>query len=206
MADVRPSKLELLHGWLPRQPWYSGGDAEPSAAGAFRFDDPDGDVGVETLLLALGDGIFQVPLTYRAAPMDDAGESLIGTLEHSVLGTRWVYDAPGDPVYARALADTILLGGREAELLLLVDGTPSRREGSCTVRGTGAATVAPAVRLVGCTTEGSLTVIDAGNVELRLHRTVEPDHESQRADRLVGTLVKDADATPLLLATAHVSS
>ena len=61
--------------------------------------DPGGDVGIETLLIRSRDVTYQVPLEYRNAPLQQAGDCLIGTLEHSVLGTRWVYDAVGDSVY-----------------------------------------------------------------------------------------------------------
>ena len=37
-------------------------------------------------------GLF-VPLTYRGAPLAGGEADLVGTTEHSALGTRWVYDA-----------------------------------------------------------------------------------------------------------------
>src|SRR5215218_7739419 len=94
-AEITPTKLELLDAWLPTRAWYRG-PADPGLAkvGAFRFDDPAGEVGIETLLVQAGDGpVLQVPLTYRAAPLAGAEPWLIGTTEHSVLGRRWVYDA-----------------------------------------------------------------------------------------------------------------
>ena len=78
--------MELLEGWLPHQPWFTGQGAALSKVGSFRFDDPDGEVGIETIFVA-GDGIiFQVPLSYRGSPLRDAEPSLIGTMQHSVLG------------------------------------------------------------------------------------------------------------------------
>ena len=72
-----------------------------------RVDDPAGQVGVETILVVDEAGaapvVYQVPLTYRAAPLDGAQSALVGTMEHSVLGRRWVYDGPHDPVYAAQL-------------------------------------------------------------------------------------------------------
>ncbi len=124
-ADIRPSKLELLAAWLPSRNWYTGG-AEVARVAAYRFDDPAGQVGIETLLVRGGDGpVHQVPLTYRGTPLDGADEWLVGTTEHSVLGRRWVYDAVGDPVYAAALAEAILAGTGQAEEYFEVDG---RRE------------------------------------------------------------------------------
>lgn len=47
---------------------------------------------------------------YRGAALQDApGEALIGTCEHGVLGTRWVYDGVHDPVVTAQL--TALLHG-----------------------------------------------------------------------------------------------
>src|SRR5262245_55374707 len=135
-ADLRPSKLEILTPWLPTRAWYRGvaGPKLVRVAG-YRFDDPDGEVGIETLLVQAGDGpLYQVPLTYRGTPLDGRDDWLVGTMEHSVLGPRWVYDACGDPVYVRALADTILTGATGAEEFNSVDGREERREQSMTVR------------------------------------------------------------------------
>jgi hypothetical protein len=114
-ATLTPTKLELLAEWLPKQAWYEG-DGAPERVAAFRFDDPEGEVGVETLLIRAGSGpLLQVPVTYRGAPLAGAESSLIGTTQHSVLGPRWVYDGPGDPVYLQTLAETVLTGGTQAE-------------------------------------------------------------------------------------------
>ena len=138
-AQIRPTKLELVADWLPRQPWYpDDGAPELEQVGAYRFDDPDGEVGIETLLVRTADGpVLQVPMTYRGQPLPDGEPHLIGTMEHSVLGSRWVYDACGDPVYAAALAATVLRGGTGAEELLEADGGPQRRAPSVAVTGSG---------------------------------------------------------------------
>ncbi|GAA3456012.1 hypothetical protein GCM10018962_78460 [Dactylosporangium matsuzakiense] len=139
-ATLVPGKLDLLAAWLPAQPWYTG-PAEPSLerVGAFRFDDPDGAVGLETLLVRAVDGgpVYVTPLTYRDAPLD--GAALVGTTEHSVLGPRWVYDAETDPVYRTALLTAILTGGTEApEEITDEHGTRVPRTPLMSVRGTGA--------------------------------------------------------------------
>ncbi|MCC3275001.1 hypothetical protein LJ753_03830 [Arthrobacter sp. zg-Y20] len=103
-AELRPGKLELISDWLPRARWFPS--TEPVTArklGAFRFEDPEGAVGIETLIVAAGSLVVQVPLTYRDAPLAGAERFLITEMDHSVLGRRWVYDAAGDPVYAAAL-------------------------------------------------------------------------------------------------------
>lgn len=139
-AALTPSKLELLQGWLPGRPWFQGAaSAGLVQVAAFRFDDPDGEVGLETILVRAGDGpVLQVPLTYRGAALEGGEARLIGTVEHSVLGRRWVYDACGDPVYAAQLAHAIYTGGGQAEQVIEVDGRRETRPPSMTVTGSGA--------------------------------------------------------------------
>ncbi|MEV4759572.1 hypothetical protein AB0J86_31370 [Micromonospora sp. NPDC049559] len=138
-ATLHPTKLELLSAWLPTRRWYGGQvGVEIERVAAYRFDDPDGAVGIETMLVRAGDGpVHQVPLTYRDAPLDGGDPWLIGTAEHSVLGRRWVYDACGDPVYAAALAGAILAGVGQADEFIEIDGRLERRERSMTVTGAG---------------------------------------------------------------------
>lgn len=50
---------------------------------------------------------YLVPLTYRGAPLPGADEHLLGTAEHGVLGTRWIYDGTADPVAVEQLAELI---------------------------------------------------------------------------------------------------
>ena len=117
-ATISPTKLELLEDWL-------GGDlAGPSElrqVGSYRFDDPDGEVGIEAMLVTRGGPVRHVVLTYRGAPLGSADDHLITTMEHSALGKRWVYDGQGDPVaigaYRRALA-----GQEEQAALEIWDG------------------------------------------------------------------------------------
>ncbi|WP_420827519.1 maltokinase N-terminal cap-like domain-containing protein [Arthrobacter roseus] len=81
--------MKLLAHWLPNQPWFrKSGPTNLGRVGSFRFDDPDGEVGIETLILKSESAVFQVPLTYRSCPLEDADPCLIGTLEHSFLGKR----------------------------------------------------------------------------------------------------------------------
>lgn len=168
-AEIRPAKLELLRDWVPTQPWYVGG-ANPDLhqLGAYRFDDPAGEVGVETLVVRAGEGaVFQVPLTYRAAPVEGLESHLICTMQHSVLGDRWIYDASGDPIYASALATAILTGGTQAELER-DDGTGVEViEPSVRVKGSGDAdTDLGAIDLVATshTDEGTLIVTSVADL------------------------------------------
>jgi maltokinase len=108
-ASISPTKLELVAPWMARQRWYAAKGRLPvlRRLWSWRLDDPAGEVGVETLLVVDEGGsepvVYQVPLTYRGAPLEGAQQALVGTMEHSVLGRRWVYDGPHDPVYARQL-------------------------------------------------------------------------------------------------------
>src|SRR6185312_1840324 len=113
-AQLKPSKMELVGAWLPKQAWFEGDASELVRLGSFRFDDPAGEVGIETHIVGAGDEVYQVPLTYRGAPLAGAEAFLVGTIEHSVLGCRWVYDAAGDPVYAADLAAALLAAKPQA--------------------------------------------------------------------------------------------
>ncbi len=120
-ATVNPTKAEMIGAWIPMQPWGPDPGVGVEPVGAFRFDDPEGRVGLETHLVRAGDVLFQVPLTYRDEPMvDDAG--LIGEMEHSALGTRWVYDGLRDPRYLMMLAAVAMTGQGEAIGLVELDG------------------------------------------------------------------------------------
>ncbi|MFI7673491.1 hypothetical protein [Actinophytocola sp. NPDC049390] len=196
-ATLTPTKLELLSATLPGRPWYAAsGDLDRVAA--YRFDDPAGAVGIETMLVRGGDGpVHQVPLTYRAAPLAGADAWLLGTAEHSVLGTRWVYDAVGDPVYAAVLAHAILTGAGQAEEL--VDGVerraPTMAVASTAVAGATAPAVGSVVRVGG----DDPVVIVTDTVELTVVRRLDA------GVALAGTVLTGAwpgQDTPVPLASA----
>jgi hypothetical protein len=112
---LKPTKLELLASWLPSRPWYFGGAGEPELAkvGGFRLDDPQGEVGIEFMVVTDTSGTqptaYLVRLTYRGAPLDGAEHALVGTMKHGMLGRRWAYDGCHDPVLV-------------AQLLALIEG------------------------------------------------------------------------------------
>ncbi|MBF6210522.1 1,4-alpha-glucan branching protein [Nocardia puris] len=114
-TTMTPSKPELLARWLPARPWFRGGATPVLArAGGFRLDDPAGEVGIEFVFVtdtSSGEPVtYNLPMAYRGVPRDGGADSLIGTSEHGVLGTRWIYDGTRDPVVVAVLAD--LLAGR----------------------------------------------------------------------------------------------
>jgi hypothetical protein len=178
-ATVTPSKLQLLEGWLPAQEWYPGDSASGlQRLAAARFDDPAGEVGVEIFLVqAPGGPLTQAPMTYRAAPVEGAESRLIGVVEHSVLGTRWVYDAVGDPVFVAVTAEAIRTGGHEAAEWVQTPEGPVERQPLMTMLGSGdqaPGTTAEIIRV----DDGDPAVILTNVGELsvpRLPRDIPPD-------------------------------
>jgi hypothetical protein len=171
-ATLTPSKRELMDAWLPSRPWFDGNpDRKP--VGSFRFDDPEGEVGLEGFMLG-GEGLptYFLPLSYRAAPLEEAEEHLVGRTEHSVLGPRWVYDGCADPVFVSELARAILTGGSGVDHEFDIGNGPESRPTSAQVQGSGSAAAVPEVSAVGCHDEGPLTIVDAGPLELVVARVV----------------------------------
>lgn len=199
-ATLSPTKVELLAGWLPGRDWHTGPTGEVRRVAGYRFDDPAGVVGIETMLVRVGDGpVHQVPLTYRDAPLDGGDEWLIGTAEHSVLGKRWVYDAFGDPVYAAALAHAILAGAGQAEEFMQVEGRLEPREPSMGIAVNGLVDV-PAAGAVERVVEGDPTLIVTEAVELAVLRRLDTGAELTGAV-LTGTWAGQDVPVPLASAS-----
>lgn len=173
-ATLDPSKQELVEAWLPTRAWAEGLAITQKLA-EYRFDDPAGEVGIETIVFAVESGLtVQVPLTYRAAPLAGAEAFLVGTTEHSVLGPRWVYDGCGDPLWAATLASAIVTGGSQVRMYLEEDGQRIDIPPRMTVRGSGSpgAEVPDITAVDSARDEGATTVVRAGDVELVLARVV----------------------------------
>ncbi len=173
-ATLTPSKQDLVAAWLPTRAWARGIEIATKVA-EYRFDDPAGEVGIETILFASDDGAtVQVPLTYRGAPLDGADDFLVGTTEHSVLGSRWVYDACIDPVWAAALAGAVLTGGTQVQMYLEQDGQRIDVPPRMTVQGSGEPGAAvPDLPTVDTVRDaGMTTVVRAGDLELVVARVV----------------------------------
>ena len=175
-ATLHPTKLELLAAWLPDRPWSripAGAPIERVAA--CRFDDPAGAVGIETILVRSGDGpVHHTPLTYRDAPIEGAEAWLVGTMQHSVLGLRYAYDASADPVYAATLAGAILTGAGEAEEFIEVDGRPQPRAPLMSVRGSGTpGTSVPAVNKIQRVVDHDPTRVGTDALELAVVRVLD---------------------------------
>lgn len=201
-ATLRPSKLELLTDWLPTRSWYGGPKGEVERVASFRFDDPAGAVGLETMLVRSGDGpVYQVPLTYREAPLTGADDLLLATAEHSALGKRWIYDGTGDPVYVAALAHAILANAGQADLFLKVGDRLEPRELSMSISSNAPADASPrAVGTIQQVVDSDPTVITTDSVELSIVRRLDPTPE------LTGTLLTGTwpgQDTPVPLASAR---
>jgi hypothetical protein len=136
-ATITPTKDELIAEWAPTQPWGPPASSAVEVIGSYRFDDPDGRVGMETHLVKAGGAVFQVPLTYRDEPLDDAGDALITEMEHSVLGTRWVYDGLRDPRFVLMLAAVAMTGQGEALGLAQFEGRWYIAPSNVRIRGGG---------------------------------------------------------------------
>jgi hypothetical protein len=176
-AELRPTKLELLEEWLPGKPWFADLVAAPlRKVGSYRFDDPAGEVGVETMIVSAGNTTVQVPLTYRARPLAGAEPWLVGTMQHSVLGPRWVYDACADPVYVTALAASIMLGRPQAEQYLDVAGKLELLPQSVVVQSTGPKQDAvPELSWATPRTTAEGTAIETANLHLLVVRRLDLD-------------------------------
>jgi hypothetical protein len=204
-AQLSPTKRELMAKWLPTRSWSTDSvSGQVELIGAYRFDDPVGAVGIETLLVRTGDvGVLQVPLTYRGAPLAGADDFLVGTTEHSVLGCRWVYDGCGDPVYAAALATMILADGRQAEEWVeQADGRSERREPLVRVVGSGTSGVgALPVVSVSAMDDGTTTTVSAPGLELVVRRVLGgPTRADDDLENLTGSWSGSIEPTPLAYA------
>ena len=71
-ATVTPTKKELIEAWLPTRTWGRGASSGEKLV-EYRFDDPAGEVGVETMVVRVPDGsLLQVAFSYRGAPLAGA--------------------------------------------------------------------------------------------------------------------------------------
>lgn len=119
-TTLSPTKESIARAWV--------GDV--TLLGSYRLVDTlDGETGIEVLIAADPDGrLVQIPFSYRSEEINPA--HTLSTIEHGVLGTRWVSNALGDPSAVREFIRTILTGDDGATR---DDGVPA----FLNVRGTG---------------------------------------------------------------------
>ncbi|MFD4689790.1 1,4-alpha-glucan branching protein [Streptomyces sp. NPDC058463] len=172
---LAPTKLELLASWLPSRPWYRGGagQPEPARSGGFRLDDPQGEVGIEFIVVTDASGphptAYLVPLTYRGAPLDGAEHALVGTMEHGVLGRRWAYDGCHDPVLVAQFA--ALIEGRVQAQDQNTSNTPDRE---VTRSYIGEGPVSTAFTTTATDDRDGTALAVAPGATIRLHRALRP--------------------------------
>lgn len=171
-ATLSPGKLEIVAGLLPDRAWgITAAPEDLERVGSFRFDDPAGKVGVETLLVQVADGpLLAVPMSYREAPLEGAQDWLVTTMDHSVLGQRWAYDGCADPVWVATTLAAVVDGGVHAEQVVASEGREVPYDNGTAARGTGAAGVAVAAPSVPgeleVTRQGTRTLTRTGAITL----------------------------------------
>lgn len=173
-ATLTPTKNEIFGAWLTTQTWSPG--ELTGTIGSYRFDDPAGKVGIECVLLEVGESVVHLPVSYREAPLDGAEDFLMATSEHSALGTRYVYDACADPVAVQALLAAALTGATQEPMDVYDQGRlVERRETAVTAVGTGswARNVVPHFDGVTIRSHGAESRVDAGSFVVVVKRVVD---------------------------------
>ena len=185
-ATLTPSELELLSSYAIKVGLTDSPADLLSQVGAYRFDDPAGQVGIEAHIIGVaGHQPLHIPVTYRNAALDGAESALIGTMDHSVLGKRWMYDACHDPVYVRELIRVILTGDTEVEQFVQTDDGPIARPSSASVAGSGApGTAVPAVEAIRVDRNGSVSSITTNELVASVYHS---PVEGESGLTLVGT-------------------
>ncbi|MFF3039631.1 1,4-alpha-glucan branching protein GlgB [Arthrobacter citreus] len=113
MTDTIPTLPELLTAWLPRQRWFpaKGRDVVLRRVGGIELADPQGAVEMHVHFVSVESGrrvdVISVPVSTRADPVEELGDSLLGIVEHPDKGRQWLYDATADPVFVTAWLETI---------------------------------------------------------------------------------------------------
>ena len=197
-ATITPSKAELIAEWAPTQDWYPDTDEKAEVIGAFRFDDPNGLVGIETHVILVDGHRFQVPMTYRNQPLAAADDAFIGQMVHTALGMRWVYDGLGDEIYLVMLAAAAMTGQGEAIGMAVYDDRWHIAPSNIRLEGGGWGVERVAVdQMMATSSDPSRTVLANEQFELTFFRQLEP---VAKRPRLGLTATWEGLPAPLLLA------
>src|SRR4051812_50221463 len=88
-ATLNPTKAELIARWAPTQPWGPPADAPIQVIGSYRFDDPEGRVGMETHLVTAGGSPPGITPTYPGERTGAAAPGLIRGMGPPAVCTPW---------------------------------------------------------------------------------------------------------------------
>jgi hypothetical protein len=187
-ATLTPSKVDLIAKYLATQPYASDEDrTDLAAVGSYRFDDPAGEVGIETHLVAGASGTtLHLPLTYRSAPLPGAEDWLVGTIEHSVLGPRWVYNGCGDPIYVTALLRAMIKAESQVDQYFETEAGREYRQSTAAVVGSGVDMPIPTVGSVSAVLRNGQTHIDADGLAVVVRHVFEDPTPPQPTATLIG--------------------
>ena len=173
VATNNPPKSEIISGWIGGQPWGSSAGESVDVVWSFHLEDPDGEVGMQVHIVASDGLLFQVPLTYRDQRVPDLEQAYIGAMEHSVLGTRHVYDGLGDERFVSVLAGVASCGYGQTLGFARVDGRWQAWPESTKVHGYGAVTGRVLVdRFETVMTESTEVIVRNEHLEMRVFRTL----------------------------------
>ncbi|MER7173872.1 maltokinase N-terminal cap-like domain-containing protein [Streptomyces mesophilus] len=201
-TTLKPTKLELLTDWLPGRPWYRGGPEGPqlSKAGGFRLDDPEGEVGIEFMVVSdagasygdasygdasygdasygdasYGDASYSSTEAWYLVPMTYRGAPLQGA-EEALIGTT-EHGVLGKRWVYDGCHDPVLVG----ELAALIDGRATAQAQSVSDQEDRDVRVAYEGAPLGAAGIGSVTDTESGTgigltsgVTLRLMRALVP--------------------------------
>lgn len=188
-ATLSPTKAEVVASVL----------GESTIWGAFRFVDPAGEVGIESMLVRDGGVLRQCAVTYRADRINSEHE--LCTMQHSILGPRSVTRAVADPVAVLEFVRVILEGDTNAQRS---DGIVPPLE----IRGTGTAgvdtltLVDAELSTITADTVSGTCVLNGEKKHFQLHIPLVPELvEHSPALALIGT---DQDGSRYVLATVEV--
>jgi hypothetical protein len=132
---------------------------------------------METHLATAGGALLQVPLTYRDEPLEQAEDALITKMQHSVLGTRWVYDGLRDPLYVTMLAGVAMTGQGEALGMAVYEGRWYIAPSNVRIQGGGGTLERVAVDGFGLDSDdGSASVLHNDRFQVTLFRRPAPGH------------------------------
>lgn len=173
VATNDPPKSEIISDWIGSQPWAAAAGDSIEVVGSFHLEDPEGQVGMQVHIVASAGLLFQVPLTYRDQRLPRMEEAYICAMEHSVLGTRHVYDGLGDDRFLPTVAGVAACGYGQTLGFAEVEGRWNAWPESTRVHGFGA--VSGRV-LVDCLerveTESTDVVVRNEQLELTVFRTL----------------------------------